>query len=120
VMCLCIFNRSIYLILSIITVIQTINHELENPNTLSFFCKTRTLFFVFVFGWFCLLMLPQSRLVAKTTLLEGEKMQTEAEVQKLMVENVSLDKTCQEKLKMVSGAFYQAPCVQWKTTQKIE
>jgi hypothetical protein len=101
-------------------VIQTINHELENPNTLFFLQDTHAIFFVFVFGWFCLLMLPQSRLVAKTTLLEGEKMQTEAEVQKLMVENVSLDKTCQEKLKMVSGAFYQAPCVQWKTTQKFE
>ena len=38
-----------------------------------------------------------SRLVAKTTQLEGEKMQKEAEVQKLMEENVRLSALLDKK-----------------------
>lgn len=43
-----------------------------------------------LFIWYIYLIMLGSRLVAKTTQLEGEKMQKEAEVQKLMEENVRL------------------------------
>lgn len=43
------------------------------------------------------LMVVSNRLVAKTTQLEGEKMQKEAEVQKLMEENVRLSALLDKK-----------------------
>lgn len=52
---------------------------------------------LFFFCGFVLLMLPRSRLVAKTTQLEGEKMQKETEVQKLMEENVRLSALLDKK-----------------------
>lgn len=42
-------------------------------------------------------MFLQNRLVAKTTQIEGEKMQKEAEVQKLMEENVKLSALLDKK-----------------------
>lgn len=60
------------------------------------------LFFAFPFAsyfpdWFYYLILFGSRLVAKTTQLEGEKKQKETEVQKLMEENVRLSALLDKK-----------------------
>lgn len=67
------------------------------PLSLWWFLFLSFLFASYFPDWYYFLILFGSRLVAKTTQLEGEKKQKETEVQKLMEENVRLSALLDKK-----------------------